>query len=52
MKRMAILILTLSSLTGLNLAAASPAQDLFDQATLFLDFYYNEIGRASCRERV
>jgi carboxyl-terminal processing protease len=44
MKRLAILILTLSSLTGLNLtglAAASPAQDLFDQASLFLDFYYN-----------
>ena len=49
MKRMAILILTLSSLTGLNLAAASPAQDLFDQATLFLDFYYNGFSSSTPR---
>jgi carboxyl-terminal processing protease len=52
MKRLAILILTLSSLTGLNLtglAAASPAQDLFDQASLFLDFYYNGFSSSTPR---
>jgi carboxyl-terminal processing protease len=52
MKRLALLILTLSSLIGLNLtgfAAASPAQDLFDQASLFLDFYYNGFSNSTPR---
>jgi carboxyl-terminal processing protease len=46
-KQLAVLILTLSSLSGL--AAASPAQDLFDQATLFLDFYYNGFSSSTPR---
>ena len=46
-KSFSILILTLSSLSGL--AAASPAQDLFDQATLFLDFYYNGFSSSTPR---
>jgi carboxyl-terminal processing protease len=45
-KQITILILTVC-LGGT--AAASPAQDLFDQATLFLDFYYNGFSSSTPR---